>query len=130
MWIMTELGFFQLHAGRSPDELMVTSRLRADLKAQFATAIRASGEKIYRVRGRDFAYKTFLPKASVVEVMTDEINSVKYNKLIPREGMELKELAMAIWYAGLKAQQDEDQRLSSDVKLWTDREIIRDDKLP
>ena len=131
MWIMTRHGFFTLHVAKKPDEVIVTSRLKADLKNQFGPAIIAYGEKIYRVACRDFAYRTYLPRKVVADVISQAVADISYDHLKDQvTGMELKELCQDIWYAGLKAQTDEQGRMSNDVKLWVDREGVSNDKLP
>lgn len=131
MWIMTKHGFFQVHVAKKPDEFILTARLRADLKNQFGPAIKSYGEKIYRVACRDFAYRTYLPRKVVADILVAELMAVNYDGLKDQlNGMELKELGQDIWYAGLKSQGNEEGRLANDVKLWNDREGVSVDKLP
>ena len=139
MWIFTSNGFFSVGEDARKDipghkdNLMVRARFRGDLHRAFGPLIKELGAKVHKTQNRDYLYRAYLPKDKFAAYMAKLVSEINYNDFKPTiKEPVLKDMAMGMWYEGLKAQQAEDERIAERVGLWKneDRGDIKNDKLP
>lgn len=87
----TDLRHFDV---RTPDVLSVRARKRKDLEILFPKA------KIYHSKHRDYAWRAFIPRDKVAEVVAGEIEGIFYDNFKDSVAeKERKQSYMRVWSA-------------------------------
>ena len=97
MWIMTTTGFVSIVSkGCAPDELLVRSRRKKDLRALFPEA------HILTDAGTDYRFRAVLPRSRVREVLAAQLDGIGYgNFKDATKDRALHSAYMRTWFAML-----------------------------
>lgn len=128
MWLFTKTGMISILSHEDPKKVIVTARLREDLRRTIGPLLKRLGLKIYHNPTRDHAYRCEIPREDLAQEISRQILEINYNNFLDSikaqdpEISRTKSLCRDVWYAGLNAQERE-QEIRDDAILWdpTDR---------
>lgn len=72
MWICLNNAFFSIVQSDEPDRLSVRARRKGDLERHFP------GHEVLALPGRDYAYRAFIPRELVAQILGDLSRSINY----------------------------------------------------